>query len=1415
MAGSDSSKGSPPRSSTSRLAIEAESEGPSASESQASTGAEVAEVQSPSVDEESISPIQQTAPCLAKSNESTASTTTNPIMSQDIPFAPLSDAPGPSVTAHNEGSQHSTGSPPAPHTVTDVETTDDDQSQDGGPDDDDNDNDNEDDEDEDDNSDEQSTEEESEDEDESEDSDEEEEPQLKTARLTTNLGPIYRNGDATSAFLVGGDKMIVGTHNGNIHVLQLPIFQNVRVYHAHSASVTAISISPFPPPIFSQPNAESGSLASAVPSTLIEPLRRANSIASTHTTSTLPRSANARSPAPVPNIPSNNIYIATSSTDGNVCIQSLIDPKDVQLRNFARPVQAVALSPDYRNDRTYLSGGLAGNLIVTVGGSPGRSTSTTIGTAAATASGWLGSIGLGSGSGKDTILHSGEGPISTIKWSLSGKYVAWLNEFGIKIMRSRLHLDAADAPEDAWKRIGHIDRPQTEEWDTMASVWKGRAEWIDEKSIETETATLNSLNNTDISSSSKSTSMLKSKTIERLVVGWGGTIWIIHVHPGAIGVGKHVGERIPGRAEIANVLRMDCIISGFSFFSTNLLLVLAFCQPENDDEDEHRDGHDNTDGQNTPKTRLRSGSEPSGGIKRRQNNKPPELRLIDLDSQFEVDKVGLILSRYERLSCNDYCLGVLPAMEEPVGGAAKGALETIAGLGTDMWNAATNPMALFSSAASVTTRDSNDDTMSRISSTTSGILASTGPPTSNGPGSLNPNMAKPGMKIFIHSPYDCILAMKRDLGDRLEWLLGQKEYQQAWELLDSHPEILDTPFSSSLASASDESHMPDDNSSVTATSSAKSPYSPTEKEKRRVGELWIRSIVEAGRWREAGEVCSRVLTTGDRWEKWVWTFAGAHKFDEIVHHIPSSPMSPPIPPACYEVILGHYIKTDKPRMRDLLLQWPTELFDISAITTTLENQLKFRDVREDSVEAGEVGRDWRIVVACLARLHEANVRTREALKHHIRLKDADAAFRLIRQGHLAEVVADDIPSFIGLRVEPDFMGEKDLEEATSEAITLLVDEARHGLVKPSVVVKQLMAKDLRLYTFFYLRGLWTGAGVCDADEGGNAIATTNGTADRLVMESKSLVDEFADLAVSLFATHDRNLLLAFLRTSTSYAFEAAVKECEKRSYDDELVFLYSKTGEMKKALFLIIDRLHDVSKAISFAKEQDDPDLWEDLLNYSMDKPRFIRGLLEQVGTALDPIRLVKRIPEGLEIDGLREGLGHMLREHEIMCSISEGVARVLRSEVSAAQKDLRIGQRRGVKFDVASDYSFMSEKANGGAAAQPLAAKKRDIFGQEIEDDDLNTDHLHPAIEAQPRHCAKCHRAFSEFEEETLVGFVCGHVFHTSHLLEMTQPRRRVDQDLITSMGDNTGGGYLIGSKVTHARLLRGRVRGGCPICH
>ena len=241
-------------------------------------------------------------------------------------------------------------------------------------------------------------------------------------------------------------------------------------------------------------------------------------------------------------------------------------------------------------------------------------------------------------------------------------------------------------------------------------------------------------------------------------------------------------------------------------------------------------------------------------------------------------------------------------------------------------------------------------------------------------------------------------------------------------------------------------------------------------------------------------------------------------------------------------------------------------------------------------------------------------------------------------------------------------------------------------------------------------------------------------------------------------------------------------------------------GQMKRALYLIIDRLQNVQKAIEFAKEQEDPDLWEDLLNYSMDKPSFIRGLLEQVGTAINPITLVKRIPEGLEIEGLREGLTHMMKEHELQHSISSGVAKVLRSEVAAAQAELRTGQRKGVKFEVlppGKKQSKNKDKAEDTANDE----KKSEEDAEHVDDAPL------------PGHCARCREPFAEFETDTLLGYVCGHVFHVSHLLEMLYGEDQDDVDY-TREEQEEESRYKVGPKVNTARLLRSKVKGGCPIC-
>lgn len=573
---------------------------------------------------------------------------------------------------------------------------------------------------------------------------------------------------------------------------------------------------------------------------------------------------------------------------------------------------------------------------------------------------------------------------------------------------------------------------------------------------------------------------------------------------------------------------MDCIISGLSLYTPTLLLVLAYINPDPEDEEkEPPHGH---------KSKTSTGSEPSGGIRRRQNALSPELRLIDLNSSQEVDTDTLTISRFERLSASDYHLGVLPAVRAAPVNTSRGTLETLTGMGSGMWNATINATSLLtSSAASTYSKGSNgSDSVAGRTGPAGSARARPGQRSTNG----HPHMGAQGMKIFIQSPYDCILATKRDLSDHLTWLLENEKNQEAWELIDNHPSVIALsperlveigPGTPDRAQTSIDDFY--DDGTATVDSATQLINSAVEKEKRRIGELWIQQLIKAGDWTAAGRVCGKVLGTAQQWEEYVFVFVGADKFDEITNFIPTTQLQPPLKSEIYEVILGHYIARNRPRVRELLDKWSPDLFDVKSVTTVLENQLKYRDVREDSVEDGIVGRDWRIVMEGLGKLHVAGGRPREALKCYIKLQDADTAMNLIKEYHLVDAVADDIPGLIMLRVSKEQQKTapiEELREATSEAISLLVDEAQHGLVSPKVVVSQLEEKNMILYLYFYVSSLWKGDGI-EEHQGENR--------EKLVADSKSLVDGIADLAVHLFALYDRGILMDFLKSSTFYTFE--------------------------------------------------------------------------------------------------------------------------------------------------------------------------------------------------------------------------------------------------------------------------------------
>ena len=74
----------------------------------------------------------------------------------------------------------------------------------------------------------------------------------------------------------------------------------------------------------------------------------------------------------------------------------------------------------------------------------------------------------------------------------------------------------------------------------------------------------------------------------------------------------------------------------------------------------------------------------------------------------------------------------------------------------------------------------------------------------------------------------------------------------------------------------------------------------------------------------------------------------------------------------------------------------------------------------------------------------------------------------------------------------------------------------------------------------------------------------------------------------------------------------------------------------------------------------------------------FIRGLLENVGVEISPIRLIRRIKNGLEIPGLKDALIKILQDFHLQISLLEGCQTILYGDSAELSRKLQNGQTGG-----------------------------------------------------------------------------------------------------------------------------------------
>jgi len=176
--------------------------------------------------------------------------------------------------------------------------------------------------------------------------------------------------------------------------------------------------------------------------------------------------------------------------------------------------------------------------------------------------------------------------------------------------------------------------------------------------------------------------------------------------------------------------------------------------------------------------------------------------------------------------------------------------------------------------------------------------------------------------------------------------------------------------------------------------------------------------------------------------------------------------------------------------------------------------------------------------------------------------------------------------------------------------------------------------------------------------------------------------DFHELQVSLYAEYEPQLLLPFLRQSVHYPLEKAYQICEQRGLYKETVFILGRMGNAEQALSLIIEKIGDVPMAVEFVELQKDEELWGTLINKCKENPKFIGELLDHIGAHMDPIKLIREIPSGKEIIGLRNRLVKIISDYNLQMSLREGCKEILKADCVNLFEKLFRGLRGGVNVD-------------------------------------------------------------------------------------------------------------------------------------
>jgi vacuolar protein sorting-associated protein 41 len=382
----------------------------------------------------------------------------------------------------------------------------------------------------------------------------------------------------------------------------------------------------------------------------------------------------------------------------------------------------------------------------------------------------------------------------------------------------------------------------------------------------------------------------------------------------------------------------------------------------------------------------------------------------------------------------------------------------------------------------------------------------------------------------------------------------------------------------------------------------------------------------------------------ERWEQWISIFRSAGHLEIIAPLIPCH--EPRMSDVLYNDVLVELAETNATAMLNVLKSWPSDVYDVPAITRAVETQsVSLLEADNTVARLTPVSSMKNISVQreslreALFMLYGLSGRHDETLNLLLQ-EGSKRVFGYVKSHDLYEAVRS-TEAMSGL-----YTIDKD------EAAELLVN-APGTLLPPEAVVPILKSMGNGEWLCLYLSGIFR--------------------------QDPERASQYHNLLVQLLVDCGRpGALYAFLKTSTHFSLDAALtlmggrKGTTEGIFGRERVHVLATMGDLNAAMDILLKELQDVHSAIDFASEHEDVSLWDRLIEHARGNAATLSALLDSpAGGKVNPVRLIPLISSQMDIHGLRERLHRILVDAALERALREDTAAALQYDANRYMTEL------------------------------------------------------------------------------------------------------------------------------------------------